>query len=272
MQIKTFVSFEWFRADRHELVPEGKLEPGERKFSQSAVRATVPEVWRRRIRAIGPPGLKGSPLDQLPGLFRDFADLTYDPDRYLDFANQFGLLIGRKNQRVFEVAAFHAIVRAALGHTSNDMPLWLSRYLKRVAVGYSEVGDQADNPGLGADLAECRAFDSDPRAHLFGLVRYGCRTAVEPDPESNRPIVVLRPVNLCVAIALQAVVHLSGHDEDQGIKLFQCEWCGTHFKVGPGTGRRSRAKFCSRKCQDAHSNSLKKLRREGALAKLPDLR
>jgi hypothetical protein len=50
-------------------------------------------------------------------------------------------------------------------------------------------------------------------------------------------------VEFAIAIALQAVARLLGHEEDHGIKLFQCAWCGTFFKVGPGIGRRSRSKF-----------------------------
>jgi hypothetical protein len=250
-------------------VPEGKAEPEEVRMHQSLVARTIPKAWRRKIRAIGPPDLKRSPLED-PGLFRRFTDLSYDADHYVGFANKFGLLVGRSSQRLFEIAAFHRNLRAALGHPSTDVPGWLAKYFQVLAVSYFEPDedDRADLPVLGDKLVECLIFDRDPFAHLNNLVRYGCRAAVEPDPETDRPTLVLRPLNLCVAIALQAVVYLSGAEEDDGIKLFQCARCGTYFKVGPGTGRRSRSKFCSRKCQDAHSYNLKKLRREGALGKV----
>jgi hypothetical protein len=267
MQIRTVVSFQWFTANRHELAPEGKAEPGEVRHFQSVVQQTIPKAWRRKIRAIDPPGLKKSPLED-PGLFRRFANLTYDPDCYLDFVNQFGLLVDRNYQRLFEMAAFRRNLRAALGRPPRDVPSWLAEYFQLLAVHHWDLTDQVDNPRLGENLTECRAFDSDPLAHLNGVVRYGIRTAVERAPETNRMMLVVRPHNLCVAIALQAVAHLSGYEEEEGIKLFQCAWCGSYFKVGTGTGRRSRSKFCSRKCQDAHSNSLKKLRREGALGKV----
>jgi hypothetical protein len=50
-----------------------------------------------------------------------------------------------------------------------------------------------------------------------------------------------------VAIALQM---LAGRRP--GVQLYQCQKCYEVFEVGPGTGRRSTKRYCSRKCQDAH--------------------
>jgi hypothetical protein len=129
MQVRTVVSFQWSSANRHELAPEGKAEHGEKRYDQRFVQRTIPKSWRRNIRAIGPPSLKVSPLDQFPGLYRDFANLTYDPEHYLDFVNRFGLLVDRSRQRLFEMAAFHKNLRAALGYPSSDaLTRWLANF------------------------------------------------------------------------------------------------------------------------------------------------
>jgi hypothetical protein len=62
----------------------------------------------------------------------------------------------------------------------------------------------------------------------------------------------LQPTSLLDALWLQAAQHLSG-----GATVRQCQQCAEWFEVGPGTGRRLDAKFCS----DQHRISFNSLKR-----------
>ena len=74
------------------------------------------------------------------------------------------------------------------------------------------------------------------------------------DPVAEAPRLQLMPKNLLNAIWLQFAEDLEGAP-DLGV----CNHCGTHFKRGPGTGRRADARYCSEEHQIAF-NSMKRSR------------
>jgi hypothetical protein len=75
---------------------------------------------------------------------------------------------------------------------------------------------------------------------------------LELDAGSDDLKVRLSPTSLLDALWLQAVQHLSS-----GATVRQCQHCSQWFEVGPGTGRRLDAKFCS----DAHRVAFNSLKR-----------
>jgi hypothetical protein len=157
-----------------------------------------------------------------------------------------------ETQATVAIAAFHTILRSALGLATDAEPRWVREY--RAA---SMPHERVPLPGNGTAL-------HDPRlSHLVRLIEKGVKVAIESDPETDLPILVIRPVDLMTAISLQALNHLSGVEERSGVKLLQCKQCHAYFKVGPGTGRRSTSEFCSRKCQDQHSYQTRKRKRPG---------
>ena len=236
----------------------------------------VPPEWLSNLVPKGPEDFRVEPLDHDVGVFRHFADLPYDPRAYQAFCGKWGLLdpvrvisgvswppdtkrkgksglneplelrtddktvaVSKPHSNVLPIAAFHSVVRLALGLSVDAEPPWVRMFRKERTY---------------------RAAHS-AKAQLAALIKDGLKTQLETDPETGRPVLVLRPSNLKVAIALQTVKSLSGVDEQDGVKLFQCQQCQKYFNVGPGTGRRSRSKFCSRKCQDRHTYQIRKLRR-----------
>lgn len=160
---------------------------------------------------------------------------------------------------VLSIAAFHTILRSALGLCTRSEPQWVREYRHKNQLRQVQHGGDAAPLAL---LNGC-SFFADARAHLSALVAHGITVAVEEGLETERPMLVLQPANLMTAIALQTVKYLSGDDAQCGVKLLQCKQCGTYFKVGPGTGRRSTSEFCNRKCQDRHSYLIRK-QRQGA--------
>ncbi len=243
---------------------------------------TIPNNWLTELRARGPEIVRTLPLGHDSGLFMRFATLPYDPEAYQTFTDDFGRLVpplssnelptkvqipalGSGTLPVLAVAAFHSIIRSALGMPADVEPTWVGAFRR----AYSFVPDtnrDSDEPVKGFDdqfffLAGEPVFP-DPMQHLRALIEAGTTATIETDPKSKRPSLVLRLANLMVAIALQTVKHLSGDDEAAGVKLLQCKQCGNYFNVGPGTGRRSRAMFCSRRCQNQPTYQVKKSRKE----------
>jgi hypothetical protein len=62
---------------------------------------------------------------------------------------------------------------------------------------------------------------------------------------------VLEPSSLYQFLWLQFAEYATTAD----VELLRCEWCKTPFLVGPGTGRRDTAKFCSNACKAAEFRS-----------------
>ena len=73
----------------------------------------------------------------------------------------------------------------------------------------------------------------------FGAARFG-----------ERPRLRLEPASLLDGMWIQL-----GQMADGDVKLQRCDWCPTWFAVGPGTGRRSTAKFCSDTCRKASNRN-----------------
>lgn len=71
-----------------------------------------------------------------------------------------------------------------------------------------------------------------------------------PPLNSERPTLRLRPAALLTAAILQLL-----QDAAVGQRVRQCArpGCGNIIEYGPGTGRRKSARYCSKKCKDAHS-------------------
>lgn len=278
MQIQTLIRFESKRCPSgYDLVAvnEDVFALDYRRLKPPFV---IAETWMSELRPRGPETDRASPFDHDAGLFMRFAKLPYDPFAYQTFTNNFGRLVpplfsdeirnrasipalGTGGLRTLSVAAFHSIIRSALGMPIDSQPAWVGEFRKAYSL-VANTSKRWEDPlkELADDFAVLKGnwFLPDPTQHLRALIEAGTKATIEADTVNGRPTLVLRPENLMVAIALQTVKHLSGGDEAVGIKLFQCKQCGNYFNVGPGTGRRSRSLYCSRRCQNQHSYQVKK--------------
>ena len=100
--------------------------------------------------------------------------------------------------------------------------------------------------------------------HLGVLVEGGCGLTVDRDAATGRAKLVTRPLNLMVGLALQTLKHLSGDRHETGVEVMICRRCEKTFEAGTGTGRRTRAMYCSARCGNAHRHA-----RRQSKAKLP---
>jgi hypothetical protein len=174
------------------------------------------------VRRRGAPLAPYRPLDFFGSLFEIFAKI-HTGDDVLHFVEKFGPLTrdgldAQKGEPVDGVLA-HA-------DTMRDLFLF-------------STGDRAHRARVIAEL------QVNPFAEL--------EVTLELDAGSDDPKLRLRPTSLLDAVWLQAVQHLSS-----GATLRQCQHCSQWFEVGPGTGRRLDAKFCS----DQHRVSFNSLKRK----------
>jgi hypothetical protein len=80
-------------------------------------------------------------------------------------------------------------------------------------------------------------------------------SAVLSRREGNKlPSLLIRPTTLYAAMWLQYAFWVSA----PGVQYRSCDWCSEPFLYGPGTGRRSSARYCQPKCQKAHSYDRRK--------------
>jgi hypothetical protein len=269
MQMAAHLSFEWSRAlARHEIAPPTKIWERWANLAGRPIRhesLPLPEVWLHRVKARVGRWETYEPLKDA-GLYQRFARLDFEPESYRSFADRFGLLTASDSTTLWTFASFHACLRQALG---QKVPKWLLQQIahrtRDLVAKLHSRGAQAleiDNvlhgwgppgPGTTAQTGISR---------LSRLIESRCTTKVEISPLHGHTTLVIRPRDLMVAIALQAVRHLSGEDERMGVKLLSCKRCSEPFKVGPKTDRRPTSMFCSRRCQNAFTYAARKAGRK----------
>ncbi len=177
------------------------------------------------------------PLDDHPGLFRQFANLPEDlspedqstePKDLLAFANEFGLLGYMSG----------TFTSKSEPPDSEDLHSWQG-YIHSFRLMVDAIED-------GREQAACDAFDTDIRPRM--TVR------VEPGPfGSRRPSLHVTPLTLVGALWLQVAGQLT-----QGLEFRKCKQCPTHFPVGTGTRFRMTKIFCSDRCRVAWNRQKKK--------------
>jgi hypothetical protein len=182
-----------------------------------------------RVRRRGGGLASYRPLDFIESLFSKFGEL-FTPTDVLNFIERFGPLTadGRDIEK-------GELVDGVLAHAGALRDLF-----------FFATGDRARRAAIIADL------QVNPFAEL--------EVSLGLDPASDDPKLRLRPTSLLDALWLQAVQHLSS-----GSSMRQCVHCSAWFEVGPGTGRRLDARFCS----DQHRityNSLKRTTSEASHA------
>src|SRR5262249_43008302 len=238
----------------------------QKAYPQRTYPPALPDVWTHELQARTKNITVTRPLDDNDGLYRQFADLEFEPESYRKFADRYGLLFAGYSPALWSYASFHACVRRALG---LHVPSWVLEQLNPSSNDLTHKTEALDHRiGVGPLVVLGLGHHLDPPARLQLLIEHGCATGA--DPISGRLGIVIRPRNLMVAMVLQTIRHLSGEQERTGVKLLQCERCGEHFQAGTGTGRRTRSKFCSRKCGQEFRDTKRKHTAVGRASSSPD--
>lgn len=162
---------------------------------------------------------------KVPGLYRRLAESNETPAGARDFITEFGMpdnLIGD----AYRVESFYRAVRNM-----------------RKAIALAEAREWQELVW---------AFDI---SGLHGAGVGNSRVVFEYHEGDERPTFGFRPRSLLAAIWLQfAYDYSTGQDAE----LRRCVWCPKWFRVGPGTGHRSTAVYCSPECQKAHADAKSK--------------
>jgi hypothetical protein len=161
-------------------------------------------------------------------LFRRFSDVPATAEGMRDFANRFGLLGSDFDSRRGVIRSRPVPQHPTLKYEDVRVEEMLARHrtLSRAAER-SEAGNSSEL---------IKYFNADG-----GKLRVELRA--QPD---GRTAPVLVPTNLLEFMWFELALHASSQ-----AKIFRCERCGTPFRVGPGTGRRETAMFCSGACKQA---------------------
>jgi hypothetical protein len=151
------------------------------------------------------------PLTEFDGLFRQFTNLATTPAGVLEFIEKFGpLTLGGLDEKMGED------VQTIIKHARN-----MHQILDIYSCGDKSALVRMMGPsgiGMGARI----------------------ETALIVDPVTKTPKLQLTVRDLLTALWIQF-----GQAISSGATIRQCQLCSDLFEVGPGTGRRLDAKFCS---------------------------
>jgi hypothetical protein len=234
MTLRFFIDFEWRRDPAgYELRVSGApLSIAASHGEGSTILSASPRInlaLSRPQRIVRRGGTLQSyrPLDtfgsRLPRLFADAAT----PEAVLKFVERFGPLTrdGFDQNRGDEVAT-------VIAH---------AKQMRKLLDAYTR--------GSREELAETLGPKGEPLGQS-ALSTVEVRLVF--DPAAEMPQLQFTAKNLLDAMWLQL-----GQDLTSGAALRKCQHCNAPFQVGPGTGRRADAKFCS----DAHRVAFNSLKR-----------
>jgi hypothetical protein len=149
------------------------------------------------------------PLDDYPTLFRMFADECRSEKGVQNFVNKFGLLIASPGDLITTRALGLSGITAARGDLISEV-IQQAKWMTKL------VNDKSGVPQIPLTSLEAALVPN-------GTIR-----------------LKLSPSRLIDAIWLQMAQSVSS-----GRDLQHCLHCGELFEVGPGSGRRLDAKFCT---------------------------
>lgn len=159
------------------------------------------------------------PLDEHPAIFMELAETPMNPEGVKSFKDKFGPLRDYSGLEIpeawySEMRTIRKAVRSwEKGKKSGSVRTWVKSFNREI--GWGEHRSSASVQLISTD-----------------------------DPLSPNLAVV--PDNLIAAIWLQFAQQVSS-----STGLRRCNWCGTWFVFGTGTGRRRSAHFCADRCRQA---------------------
>ncbi len=175
------------------------------------------------LEPMGDDSVISRPLEQNPAIFREFAELSLQPEEIRKFADQYGLLskpAGGPSQVenwYRQIKEMRNAIRGLEKSTERgSLRAWADRFNKEIY----------------------RGSGPDRRVSMSAKLR---RT-----DEPLRPTLHVVPDDLISAMWLRLAQHVSSSERMQS-----CNLCSKWFVFGTGTGRRSSAQYCSDRCRKA---------------------
>ncbi len=216
--------FEWFvDQDGYELIPPPE-RPDKPKKNATYLTGQL-DGWALKRRGGTLRGYR--PLQEFPGLFRQFRELDLSPQAAQNFANEFGLL----------------------GHPFLDRDMLTPE--NEVATGSSGWENRIITMKMICDDLDYGLRDTAIN-HFNSYVLSFCNVIIRNE-RAKRPSLDVVPTNLMSCLWLQ----LAGEITD-GTRFKKCRVCPSWFPVGPGTGHRETKEFCSSKCRKKQNYALRK--------------
>jgi hypothetical protein len=217
-----FIDFDWYRdCAGYALLPSMEsrsisAQPAEgATLLASAVQFIA--VPRRPARIVRHGGelVSYRPLDKYERLYSVFAKIAVTPQGVLEFVEKFGPLTTR-----------------GLNENEGDD-------VQDIIAHATQIGRLLDAFEVGNKTEIARTLGPKGR-ELGGSPLSAIEARLVFDPAEDAPKLQFTVSNLLTALWFQVGQSLAG-----GINLRKCQHCHALFEVGPGTGRRLDAKFCS---------------------------
>ena len=198
-------------------------------------------MWSEaRLQGKGGPLEFYRPIEEHPGLFRRFANITpifnprrgyvesHEPDEIFQFANEYGLLANYRGRDEDEVDE----------QDWEDLQDWtfhieeMSKIIKELDLGdrrsaadrFNELSDEPIRPGLSL-IAEIK---------------------IARGRKSKRLYLNISPLSLLSSMYLQLASEITNNTQHK-----KCKLCPNWFPFGPGTGHKQTKQFCSTRCRVA---------------------
>jgi hypothetical protein len=167
------------------------------------------------------------PLKLGKSVFRNFIDWEATPSGALRFSEGFGFL----HQYCYE----------------EPQGMLVDEWLRQQSNMRSAITNWETKPDVRKMIFDFNAVNLGP-----------LKTRLSANRPGNGVFVVLEPSSLISMMWVEFALHVSNKSG-----LRQCEWCGDWFPYGTGTGRRSKARFCSDPCRKAKHAASKKENQSG---------
>lgn len=201
-------------------------------------------MWpKSRLRAKGGPLEFYRPLEEHPGLFRRFASITprffhphhghvvsHEPDKIVQFANEFGLLTGYWGRHEDEDEVEEDLL--------EDLEDW-TFHIEEMRKIIKEL-DLGDRQSAADRFNELSIEPSWPGLSLFAEIK------IARGRKNKRLYLNISPFLLLSSMYLQLASEITNNTQYK-----KCELCPNWFPFGPGTGHKQTKKFCSTRCRVA---------------------
>lgn len=175
------------------------------------------------LLSIGRAALRYHPLDEYPGMFKEFAHCGETPENAKAFTDKYGFL------------------------SSLDKPMSIDYWRNESARMF-----------LAIDVWQIGLKNSDLRSliEVFNIIEMApTKVIFRQGWDAIHPALYIAPNNLLSAMWLQFAQAISLNTEFR-----KCLHCPAWFSFGPGTNRRKTAFYCSARCRRAAHRSREKQR------------
>ena len=196
-----------------------------------------------------------------PALFRTFADIPTTNASFVAFANKYGQLFARRRsfrdqQRDEEQPDYKYNEPYRSAFWDENLIDW--------GEAVHDMNSRLTGVGFHRSLDSYKSLMKSIRVNLTprfpDFAGQSDRLVLGKSSQVPHFELELTPISLLEGMKLQFALHSTKPPGE----LRQCEQCGEWFYVGPGTGHRSNAKYCSQQCYGRAKHKRHKKRKADA--------